>query len=395
MSRHLIGLMTTAIVTAAVGPTFAVAMATTLAEPQADGVLQDAIGKLRSLDYDDRTNAGRTIRRMDAATAIPALEQAALRHSDGYVRYRALIILAGFSDQAASPLMRAALNDPNDRLRQVAYTYYEHKPEPGVLTLLLRALGREESEFVRPALVRALAAQGGDPRVRESLLVEVDRGVDFFRGAVIEALGDFEAHYAVSALIRIARLDGPLQDDAVIALGKIGDRRALEPLVGLQREASRAIQPALAAAICLHGVNCESHQRYLEETLRFSADTEGFQGLLRGAAAGLGALALRGNAAGLTTLFQVGVPARDPARSPIALAIGLVALRSTDILVSVLETEPDREAALLLVRDAFDMLNEDFEEERFFVAVRRTFWESPDGSARRAVAEQLLQTLEF
>ena len=88
------------------------------------------------------------------------------------------------------------------------------------------------------------------------------RGQDFFRSAVIEALGDYHATYAVAPIIDVAKLDGPLQEDAVLALGKIGDKRALEMLEALQRSAPREPQPAIAAAICLLGINCESHQKY-------------------------------------------------------------------------------------------------------------------------------------
>jgi len=43
---------------------------------------------------------------------------------------------------------------------------------------------------------------------------------------VIEALGDYKAQYALEALTAVARLDGPLQDDAGRSpLGKIGDKR--------------------------------------------------------------------------------------------------------------------------------------------------------------------------
>ena len=133
--------------------------------------------------------------------------------------------------------------------------YYEHHPTANMVPALLKALEREESEFVRPALLRALAAQGNDPRVRKTLLVEVGRGQDFFRSGVIEALGDYGATYAVEPLLTIARQTGPLQVDAVIALGKLKDQRAMETLASLQRSASREIQPTIAAAICLLGVN--------------------------------------------------------------------------------------------------------------------------------------------
>ena len=119
--------------------------------------------------------------------------------------------------------------------------------------------------------------------MQQALLREVGRGEDFFRSAVIEALGDYKAQYAFDAIAAVAKLDGPLQDDAAIALGKIGDKRALETLAGLQRTAPRPTQPSIAAAICLLGVNCESHEGYLVETLKFADKNPGFQELLRGA----------------------------------------------------------------------------------------------------------------
>ena len=93
--------------------------------------------------------------------------------------------------------------------------------------VLLAALDKEQGEFVRPALVRALAALGRDARVQQTLIREAGRGEDFFRSAVIEALGDYKALYALDAITTIAKLDGPLQDDAALALGRIGDKRAL------------------------------------------------------------------------------------------------------------------------------------------------------------------------
>src|SRR5439155_8265763 len=111
-----------------------------------------------------------------------------------------------------------------------------------------------------------------DQAVQKALLREAMRGEDFFRSAVIEALGDYKAQYAVDTLMQIAKLDGPLQDDAALALGKVGDKRALETLAGLQRSAPRTNQPFVAAAICLLGINCESHEGYLIRTLKCSGD---------------------------------------------------------------------------------------------------------------------------
>jgi HEAT repeat protein len=363
--------------------------------------LQAAIAKLGDLDYATRTAAARTVRRTSNAQAVPALLQAVSEQADGYVRFRALVLLTGFNDLRTKDAMRESLASPNDRLRAVAYSFFEHNPDRAMLPQFLSALDSEQAEFVRPALVRALAAvaaaaQGADAvRAREALVREVSRGEDFFRSAVIEALGDYKAPYAYAPLIAVAKLEGPLQDDAALALGKIGDKRALETLAAIQRTAPRAAQPAIATAICLLGVNCESHQSYLVETLKFSDQNPGFQELLRGAAAGLGALAVAGRAEAADALVDVGVPSKDPTRAPLALALATVALRNTPLAMTMLEKRADRERAIALLAEGFDMLEEDLDKERFFAFARRTYWESTDNSSRRALMQALIGTLDF
>ena len=364
-------------------------------EPVTAAQLKAAIDTLGTVDYPVRMDAARTVRRAPAALAVPTLIQAVDEHADGYVRFRALVLLSGFNDDRTRDVMIEALASPNDRLRTVAYTYFEHNPDPQAVPRLLDALAREESEFVRPALTRALAANGKDPRVRDVMNGLVLKGQDFFRSAVIEALGDYKAAYALPNLTEVAKLDGPLQDDAVLAIGKIGDKASLGVLAGLQRTAPRTIQPSIAAAICLLGVNCASHLNYLDETLRFGIANPGFQDLLRAAASGLGAIAAAGNQEAFATLIQQGGPTTDPARSPVALAVGAVALRNTALVLKALEAEQDQKPSLLLLRDAFDMLEEDFEEERFFVTVRRGYWQAAEGSPSRTLAAALIQTLEF
>jgi len=60
--------------------------------------LQAAIDELGNLDYATRMNAGRTVRRTPGAQAVPALMEAVAKHTDGYVRYRSLVLLTGFND---------------------------------------------------------------------------------------------------------------------------------------------------------------------------------------------------------------------------------------------------------------------------------------------------------
>ena len=107
---------------------------------------------------------------------------------------------------------------------------------------------------------------------------------------------------------RIAKLDGPLQDDAALALGKIGDKRALETLAALQRTAPRARAadgrrgdlPARRRTASRTSASCV-------ETLKFARPEPGFQELLRGAAAGLGALGVGGRPTRRDALFEIGI----------------------------------------------------------------------------------------
>jgi hypothetical protein len=142
-------------------------------------------------------------------------------------------------------------------------------------------------------------------------------------------------------------------------------------------------------------VNCSSHQAYLTDSLKFGIAQIGYQELVRNSAAGLAALAVRGNEESLVTLIDQGGPTRDPARAAIALAIGTVALRNTPLFLAVLEKQKDPAPAMELLGEAFDMLEEDFEEERFFVFVRRAYWQAAASSPARKTAEALIRKLEF
>jgi len=375
-----------------ISPAFAQERGPTPTSPEQ---IKAAIDKLADLDYPTRMAAGRTIRRAPTAQAVTALLQAVSDHADGYVRFRALTLLTGFSDPRTEDAMLAAMISPNDRLREVAYGYFEINPKPALAPKMLAALEKEEGEFVRPALIRALAAIPRDLKIIDVLMRDAMRGVDYFRSTVIEAIGDYKVAMAMPRLVEIAKVEGPLQDDAATAIGKIGDKTQLGTLAQMQQSAPKETQPAIAAAICLMGTNCSAHIGYLEKTLAFADTYPGYQDLLRGAAAGLGNIARQGNEDALRILFDVGIPSQDPVRAPVTLAIGLVALRNTPLMLKTLLARPDQDGAVGIVAEAFDMLEEDLEEERFFVAIRKAYWAAPDGSPTRKLCELLINKLDF
>ncbi len=358
--------------------------------------LAAAIDRLGSLDaHEIRMEAARTIRRAPQDLMVPLLTRAVREHRDEYVRYRALVLLTGFGQPATASLVPDLVGDHNDRIRTVVFAWFEHHPDPALLPALIEALADERSEFVRPALTRAVAAHGDDPRAQQALVPLVGRGEDSFRGAVIEALGDYRASYALPAIESVARLDGPLQDDAITAIAKIGDRSRLPLLAELQRKVPVHLQPTVSASLCLLGVSCDAHKAFIEESLAFASRVENEQPRLRGAVHALGMLAVRGHDDALAALLAAGPAAGPAAQPPIALGVGLIALRKPDVVLRVLAREAAGDASLLLVRDAFEMLDEDFEEERFFAAARQAYWAGSADSAERRVAEALIRVLEF
>ena len=104
-----------------------------------------AIDKLATIEFPVRMEAARTIRRAAAATAVPALTEAVQKHQDGYVRFRALVLLSGFNDPRTRDVMAQMLTEKNDRLRAVGYAYLEHHPDSAALPSLIQSLATEES----------------------------------------------------------------------------------------------------------------------------------------------------------------------------------------------------------------------------------------------------------
>ena len=168
----------------------------------------------------------------------------------------------------------------------------------------------------------------------------------------------------------------------MLAIGKLGDKRALEVLAG-----AAEVRAARAAAADRRGDLPARHQLRIAPEVRRRHDdasrspTSGFQDLLRAASRALGALAASGRqdaAADAARRRHPGARSRRGRRwrSPSAR----VALRNTPLTLKVLEARADSSDAALVLRDAFDMLEEDYEEERFFATVRRGYWQAPAGS---------------
>src|SRR5690349_19957790 len=116
-------------------------------------------------------------------------------------------------------------------------------------------------------------------------------------------------------------MDGPLQDDAVLAVGRIGDPTSLGTIQRLDRSPA-TVAAAADAARCLLGDDCPARIAALAQVL--SALTSSADAV-RAAAAALGALASKSDAA-LSELAAVAVGTSGPPEA--AAAFGGLALRS-------------------------------------------------------------------
>ena len=97
----------------------------------------------------------------------------------------------------------------------------------------------------------------------------------------------------------------------------------------------------------------------------------------------------------LNALFDTGIAAAGEVRGPIALALGSVALRNPQRVQAVLRTRDDLEGSLLLLRDAFDMLDEDMSEERFYMLLRSGYWSEETTEREKHMFQVAMQVLEF
>lgn len=354
--------------------------------------LRRDVGNLSNFDYPTRMNAARMLRRAAPADVVPALAEAVRGHSDEFVRYRALVVLTSFNDHGTPELMRALLTDRNDRVREVTYRWFERNPDPALTSALLSALNTEQSEFVRPALVRAIAALPRNDAVQRALVAEIGRGFDFFRSAVIDALGDYRAVYATDAIGAVAAADGPLQDDAVLALGRIGDRRALATLSSLTNTAPE-VTAALQAAQCMLGDTCAPRVEWLVTTARSAVVRPE---AARAAVSALGAIAQQ-DAAAKAALMALTEGASERLTHEVALALSGVALRTPlEVVTWLVAASADQRArAMDLLREGFESLEEDFAEEQFFAAARAAYWKESEGSSMRTVVATMIEQLEF
>ncbi|HKG21078.1 MAG TPA: HEAT repeat domain-containing protein [Blastocatellia bacterium] len=206
-----------------------------------------------------------------------------LKSSDEEERRDAVRGLAALETQAANALVAAMVNDPSERVRASAIAALGAAGDAAYVPAIASRLAQDKSIFVRKtaayALGRLRAPSGTGPlvaalkdksdEVRGATAValgEYSDGAailplisalsdknDFVRGRSARALGSNgpAAARAVPSLIQIIETDGEhyVRQEAVVALGMIGDRSALPALYRASRDPSPYLSSAALSAI--------------------------------------------------------------------------------------------------------------------------------------------------
>ena len=281
------------------------------------------------------------VRRTPAAQAVPGAA-AGRRRARGRLR-------AVSRARAAHRVQRSADEGRDARVARRArtiacarsrYSFFEHNPDPSMVPELLAALEKEQAEFVRPALIRALAAlrrrsarpAGARPRGRRAARTSSAARSSKRSATTRRSTRSTRSRRSPSSTVRCRTMRRWRWGRSATSARS----RRCAAICSARRP--RPTQPSIAAAICLLGVNCESHENYLIETLKFADKNIGFQELLRGAAAGLGALAVGGHADSGRRRCSTSASRRAirPARRWRSRS-ATVALRNTPLMLAMLE----------------------------------------------------------
>ena len=142
-----------------------------------------------------------------------------------------------------------------------------------MLPRLLDACRARRSEFVRPALTSAMAASWRDARVAAGAQAPGACGARIISvGRSSPRWANMGRRSRLPELLAVAGVDGPLQDDAMTALGRAGGPSSLPVVAGLQKTAPPELQPTVSAALCLLGIDCPARIEFVVDTLRYAVD---------------------------------------------------------------------------------------------------------------------------
>jgi HEAT repeat protein len=200
-------------------------------------------GLLLASRNDRRNQVRRAVTRsLGVIWGLPQVSE--LGDEDQETRQLAADALGGSGDARAVGPLVTALQDNNSGVRQASAWSLGRLGDFRALGPLIAVLGDDEPD-VRAAAATSLG-ELGDSRTVEPLIIALRDPVPSVRWAVIRGLG---ALWYLPELIRLGDPDRYVRWAAVRELGKLGNARAVAPLVAILRDEHGGVRRAAAAAL--------------------------------------------------------------------------------------------------------------------------------------------------
>jgi HEAT repeat protein len=217
------------------------ALAARLARLQAEDAAADLLAGVRTLvglsradaaPFAVRARAIQGLGRVGGTTALRALVDVRTRSRDAVLRRLATTALAGHREPFVAAALRAAVEDEDPQVRELASAGLGALGDTGATGLLIAGAKQEPWPAVRRAQVTALGTLCG-PGASDLLARAVERDEDNVRRAALTGLVSCKDGRAVAtllALLKRERESATLRTLAAGLLARAGDRRAAAPM---------------------------------------------------------------------------------------------------------------------------------------------------------------------
>ncbi len=190
------------------------------------------IAKLTSPDLETRWEIMKQLAESKHPDAFTPLVKA-LGDEDDYVRLFAVVALGIVGDsRAVEPLIEAMKAEPDYRQLQLRAAVALRRIGDETATKLLIDTFKNDKDVMTRRNAALALAEIGDKQAIQPLINGLKDSNDDIRDIAALALGNMQAKEAVAPLIQ-ALTDNKLNWRATVALGDIGDTRAIEPLTEL------------------------------------------------------------------------------------------------------------------------------------------------------------------
>jgi transcription termination factor NusA len=207
-------------------------------EEAADALVQ----VLTDEDSSARKSAAEALGQLGDKRAVAPLI-VTLKDGDPVVRRRVAEALGKLGDERAVASLVASLQDEDTFVRRRATTALGQLGSEEAIEPLINAL-RDQDPTVRQMAAKAL--EGLKKPVVERLIVNMRDDDPGVRWKVIETLG---IKWEMPELVALADEDSSVRQSAAMALGQLGDKRAVIPLIATLKDEDRNVSQSAAEAL--------------------------------------------------------------------------------------------------------------------------------------------------